>query len=378
MAAPGGRVPRSLFSNLTSAINVTVPVDQLCQPFCDPLNDSGYCLTLCLDYCPDVCHSSFLSYVPPLPSPSIDYSPEVSTGGSHQSSPLSLLLFMIFAAISVAFLVTGIYGLLVWARRRRRVAGPGPGEEFLQRDVEIREDEFLDEDRGPIVDHPIWYIRTVGLDASVIDAIAVCRYKRGEGLVEGTDCSVCLSEFQEDETLRLLPKCSHAFHVQCIDTWLQSRTNCPVCRAPILSGGQQRVPDPILAGNPEDTVLTNEATDHESSEGDDFADNLRESGRMELDDGRNMQRSASDDSLSAAKISVAASNEPREGDPVIGLKNAADLDQNLVTAACRNLSSSSSASSSSSIRRTRSLSWSGRFLSTAARHGRNRTAILPL
>lgn len=60
------------------------------------------------------------------------------------------------------------------------------------------------------------------------------KYKKGEGVIEGTECSVCLSEFQEEEMLRLLPKCNHAFHVSCIDTWLRSHTNCPLCRAGIV------------------------------------------------------------------------------------------------------------------------------------------------
>ncbi|CAN0878430.1 RING-H2 finger protein ATL54 [Linum grandiflorum] len=90
-------------------------------------------------------------------------------------------------------------------------------------------------DREPVIDHPIWYIRTVGLEQSVIESITVFRYEKSEGLIDGTDCSVCLSEFEQDETLRLLPKCSHAFHIPCIDTWLRSHTNCPLCRAPIVS-----------------------------------------------------------------------------------------------------------------------------------------------
>lgn len=51
--------------------------------------------------------------------------------------------------------------------------------------------------------------------------------------MESSDCAVCLSEFEEEERLRLLPKCSHAFHVPCIDTWLKSHSNCPLCRAGI-------------------------------------------------------------------------------------------------------------------------------------------------
>lgn len=104
-----------------------------------------------------------------------------------------------------------------------------------QRQRGAADEEFLDENRGPAIDHPIWYINTIGLQPSVIEAITIFRYKKGDNLIEGTECSVCLNEFRDDETLRLLPKCSHAFHVPCIDAWLRSHTNCPVCRAGIIS-----------------------------------------------------------------------------------------------------------------------------------------------
>uniref|UniRef100_A0A251TIY6 RING-type E3 ubiquitin transferase n=1 Tax=Helianthus annuus TaxID=4232 RepID=A0A251TIY6_HELAN len=76
--------------------------------------------------------------------------------------------------------------------------------------------------------------KTIGLQPSVISAITVVKYNKSDGLIDGASCSVCLSDFQEDETLRLLPKCNHAFHVSCIDTWLRSHTNCPLCRAGIV------------------------------------------------------------------------------------------------------------------------------------------------
>ncbi|KAL0367956.1 UNVERIFIED_CONTAM: RING-H2 finger protein ATL54 [Sesamum calycinum] len=113
-------------------------------------------------------------------------------------------------------------------RNSRRTSSPG------LENGNLRED-FIDELQGPVVDHPIWYIRTVGLPQSVIDSITMFKYRKDEGLTEETDCSVCLSEFQEDESIRLLPKCSHAFHRPCIDTWLRSHKNCPVCRAPVSS-----------------------------------------------------------------------------------------------------------------------------------------------
>lgn len=53
------------------------------------------------------------------------------------------------------------------------------------------------------------------------------------------ECAVCLSEFQDYETLRLLPKCGHVFHPSCIDAWLASCATCPICRAKLaVAGGE--------------------------------------------------------------------------------------------------------------------------------------------
>ncbi|XP_074568660.1 RING-H2 finger protein ATL2-like [Curcuma longa] len=46
-------------------------------------------------------------------------------------------------------------------------------------------------------------------------------------------CSVCLMEFKDGEKGRFLPRCFHCFHVECIDTWLASHLECPVCRASV-------------------------------------------------------------------------------------------------------------------------------------------------
>ncbi|KAL3532674.1 hypothetical protein ACH5RR_006195 [Cinchona calisaya] len=46
------------------------------------------------------------------------------------------------------------------------------------------------------------------------------------------ECAVCLSVFEEDEILRQLPRCKHSFHAPCIDMWLYSHLDCPLCRSP--------------------------------------------------------------------------------------------------------------------------------------------------
>ncbi|PQM37735.1 hypothetical protein Pyn_22627 [Prunus yedoensis var. nudiflora] len=52
---------------------------------------------------------------------------------------------------------------------------------------------------------------------------------------EATECSVCLSEFEEGDKIREL-KCKHTFHQDCLDRWLQQYwATCPLCRTKVLS-----------------------------------------------------------------------------------------------------------------------------------------------
>ncbi|XP_075633289.1 RING-H2 finger protein ATL11-like [Castanea sativa] len=79
--------------------------------------------------------------------------------------------------------------------------------------------------------------RARGLDAEVIQSFPSFVYSSVKGLKIGQgalECAVCLNEFEDDETLRLLPKCSHVFHTDCIDAWLASHSTCPVCRANLV------------------------------------------------------------------------------------------------------------------------------------------------
>ncbi|XP_052180035.1 RING-H2 finger protein ATL65 [Diospyros lotus] len=70
-----------------------------------------------------------------------------------------------------------------------------------------------------------------GLDESVIKTIPLSVHTRKSSVHE---CAVCLLEFEENDYVRTLPVCYHAFHVDCIDIWLRSHANCPLCRAGIF------------------------------------------------------------------------------------------------------------------------------------------------
>lgn len=116
-------------------------------------------------------------------------------------------------AVGSATIVVTIYHFVVLCCCNRRPTNPGPRGQSQQSrpdTVEIRN----------------------SIEASLVQLIPAQKYEKGMSLVgEDVTCVVCLGEFEEGEELRTLPECKHSFHVHCIDMWLYSHLNCPICRA---------------------------------------------------------------------------------------------------------------------------------------------------
>ncbi|KAJ3676120.1 hypothetical protein LUZ60_003532 [Juncus effusus] len=72
-----------------------------------------------------------------------------------------------------------------------------------------------------------------GLELQFISSLPVIEFKNGG--TEKVECAVCLGEFKDGEKIRVLPKCNHRFHVECVDKWFKTNANCPLCRAPVES-----------------------------------------------------------------------------------------------------------------------------------------------
>ncbi|KAI3968503.1 hypothetical protein MKX01_007813 [Papaver californicum] len=102
-----------------------------------------------------------------------------------------------------------------------------------------------------------------GLDSNVLKSIPTFTYsstthnqkndQNGGATEDGGDvleCAVCLSEFEENEIGRMLPKCKHSFHVECIDMWFHSHSTCPLCRTLVT---------------PETAAATTESSESESA-----------------------------------------------------------------------------------------------------------------
>lgn len=74
-----------------------------------------------------------------------------------------------------------------------------------------------------------------GIDKAAIDSLPFFRFDSLRGARAGLECVVCLSEFGDANVLRLLPKCKHAFHITCVDRWLEVHSTCPLCRAGVCA-----------------------------------------------------------------------------------------------------------------------------------------------
>ncbi|KAA8528318.1 hypothetical protein F0562_035673 [Nyssa sinensis] len=270
--------------------------------------------------CPDFCDSSCPYGCYPYPDYFTPPPPGLSNGQSQHAPAYLIIVVSLLASF---FLLVSYYVIIVKYCSRWNLFRPPPPTESNRLD-----EEFVDENQGPAIDHPIWYIATVGLQPSIINSITVLKYKKGDALIEGTECSVCLNEFQEDETLRLLPKCNHAFHILCIDTWLRSHTSCPLCRAGIVSDTATTTPAASNDRNShslsphEETQMENSDRDGELgaslvSDGEVSENRTETEDEVELpqaDDERKefeiqpVRRSVSMDLSSAASISFAVSS----------------------------------------------------------------------
>ncbi|KAL3620137.1 hypothetical protein CASFOL_035049 [Castilleja foliolosa] len=73
--------------------------------------------------------------------------------------------------------------------------------------------------------------RKGGLDPAAVGSLPLVTYCRAAKHRMIDECPICLTEFEERETVKLIPYCGHVFHGWCIDTWLSSHMTCPLCRS---------------------------------------------------------------------------------------------------------------------------------------------------
>ncbi|GAV83245.1 zf-RING_2 domain-containing protein [Cephalotus follicularis] len=301
------------------------------------INQTVDCLVFCDSSCPFNCPDPYHYYLPPPPPSPLT----IDRATASQSHHVSIYVILIVSILSSLFILLSCYVIVAkycagcCGRRNNRT---------LQPQSDDTNEEFLDENR---VDHPIWFITTVGLQQPIISSITVCKYKKGEGLIEGTDCSVCLNEFQEDETLRLLPKCSHAFHIPCIDTWLRSHTNCPLCRAHIVSDSGSASMASVEQNSDNTTLIVEpqmENSDINGNWGDrDRTETEEESEILLANNGRMLKESVNFNEDCGIRVvgDLGDDHDQVQEDDIQPVRRSASMDFSLVETVCLNLANES-------------------------------------
>ncbi|XP_051145361.1 RING-H2 finger protein ATL51-like [Andrographis paniculata] len=199
-----------------------------------PSYDTSCSQGICTLYCPHYCYF----FLPPPPSSS-----GLREGSGTLFSPLVIAVIVLLAT---GLIFATYYAVVAKYFRRNEIDAAA---------IVMRLDGSLDHDG-----FDQWHAGSDGLDEATIKAIRVCRYRSGDALIECGECVVCLVEFRDGDPLRLLPKCRHAFHLPCIDTWLRSHSTCPLCRAGVValahadvdSGGSEAADEVILTVEEED------------------------------------------------------------------------------------------------------------------------------
>lgn len=126
-------------------------------------------------------------------------------------------LFFLFVGIAAIVLIhIAIAGRAIHRRRYRETSS-------------TRSDDFFEDDLdfGGV---------GFGLSHKDLRKIPTFYYGSGEELDSdlSQDCAICLEGLKEGDRSRILPKCKHIFHANCIDSWLIRVPACPVCRGTVV------------------------------------------------------------------------------------------------------------------------------------------------
>ncbi|CAI2387522.1 unnamed protein product [Moneuplotes crassus] len=118
----------------------------------------------------------------------------------------------------------------------------------------------IDSDSGVMAYVVFWGIQFLSVVAIIVFFVIACRECQGnvnEEIVQANsdardlfnkipcviyqpfmkmkakECAICLSNYEQDETIKIIPGCYHTFHSECIRVWFEANSTCPFCRRDI-------------------------------------------------------------------------------------------------------------------------------------------------
>lgn len=142
---------------------------------------------------------------------------------------------LLWQALSYAWFAIYAGSLVVaWQLRKRLQQANQDLSEIVDADVQLRwGDRGLGAEAAPmagIAGLMELAQASEGLTPSEIRSLPLLQ---GAALDE-PECSICLSQVENEDEVRKLPQCGHTFHRACIDLWLLRQNACPLCKGNAL------------------------------------------------------------------------------------------------------------------------------------------------
>ncbi|KAG4946553.1 hypothetical protein AAZX31_15G165600 [Glycine max] len=159
-------------------------------------------------------------------SPFTISSPPPPSSPSTKSNSMPMLYYGL-VVVGTAAIVLAIYNLVLLRRSHTRHALPSQStgqNRDIVRVPEMRTRSFEDSQQRNLLSSFKYKKEVVAKEEE---------QEEEEQDDDEFECSVCLSVYEEGEEVRKLPQCKHYFHVLCIDMWLYSHLDCPICRTPV-------------------------------------------------------------------------------------------------------------------------------------------------
>lgn len=74
--------------------------------------------------------------------------------------------------------------------------------------------------------------QSLGLGEEAIDNLPVSVHRSFDigSTNDAAECCICLSLFENEDRIKVLPGCQHTYHSDCVDLWLGTQSSCPLCR----------------------------------------------------------------------------------------------------------------------------------------------------
>ncbi|KAA8548073.1 hypothetical protein F0562_004666 [Nyssa sinensis] len=259
-----------------------------------------------------------------------------ATPSSSSGTRISPAVLFIIVILAVLFFISGLLHLLV----RFLIKHPSSSTSAQSnRYPEVSSSDALQRQL-----QQLFHLHDSGVDQAFIDALPVFIYKEIVDLKEPFDCAVCLCEFCEKDKLRLLPMCGHAFHINCIDTWLLSNSTCPLCRGTLFTPGfsmenpvfdfDDSIEEDGFPGHGENGLTSSQKTieiEEIASENGVFPIRLGKFRRLNDEDGETVGEETSSSNLDARRCYSMGSYEYVVGDTNLRVALSCDRDGNDLT-----------------------------------------------